>query len=131
ADDAPDRRARRVDRPRRSDRYLPYFSRLVFRRCLMGNAAWAEVSLALTGALRLARGDRGGLACFDRSLDGFWRSFRAAAITYPLYLVLLTMRVSVAEWQRSGGLQIVIVETIAYVIAWVAFPLVMLAVTRW
>ena len=97
----------------------------------MGNAAWAEVSLALIGALRLARGDRGGLACFDRWLDGFWRSFRAAAITYPLYLVLLTMRVSVAEWQRSGGWRIVLVETIGYVIAWVAFPLIMLAVTRW
>jgi branched-subunit amino acid transport protein AzlD len=97
----------------------------------MSNAAWAEAWLALSGALRLARGDRGGLACFDRSLDGFWRSFRAAAITYPLYLVLLTMRVSVADWQRSGGWRIVIVETIAYVIAWVAFPLIILAVTRW
>jgi hypothetical protein len=97
----------------------------------MGNAAWAEAWLALTGALRLARGDRGGLACFDRSLDGFWRSFRAAAITYPLYLLLLTMRVSGAEWQSSGGWRIVTVETIGYVIAWVAFPLVMLAVTRW
>jgi len=97
----------------------------------MGNAAWAEAGLALTGALRLARGDRGGLVYFDRSLDGFWRSFRAAAIAYPLYLVLLTMRVSVVEWQRSGGWRIVIVETIAYVIAWVAFPLVVLAVTRW
>jgi hypothetical protein len=97
----------------------------------MSNAAWAEVSLALTGALRLARGDRGGLTCFDRSLDGFWRSFRAAAITYPLYLVLLTMRVSVAEWQRSGGWRVVLVETIGYVITWVAFPLIMLAVTRW
>jgi hypothetical protein len=97
----------------------------------MGSAAWAEAWLAFGGALRLARGDRGGLACFDRSLDGFWRSFRAAAITYPLFLMLLTMRVSVAEWQRSGGWRIIIVETIAYVIAWVAFPLVMLAVTRW
>ena len=97
----------------------------------MGNAAWAEAWLALTGALRLARGDRGGLTCFDRSLDGFWRSFRAAAITYPLYLILLTMRVSVAEWQRSGGLRIVIVETTAYVVAWVAFPLIMLTMTRW
>jgi hypothetical protein len=96
----------------------------------MGNAAWAEAWLALTGAVRLARGDRGGLSCFDRSLDGFWRSFRAAVITYPLYLVLLTMRVSVTEWQRSGGWRIVIVETIGYVIAWVAFPLVMLVVTR-
>jgi hypothetical protein len=97
----------------------------------MGSAAWSEAWLALTGALRLARGDRGGLSCFDRSLEGFWRSFRASAITYPLYLVLLTMRVSVAEWQSSGGWRIVTVETIGYVIAWVAFPLVMLAVARW
>jgi hypothetical protein len=94
-------------------------------------AAWLEVRLALLGTLRLARGDRGGLSCFDRSLDGFWRSFRAAFIAYPLYLLLVTMRVTVAEWERSGGLWITAVETIAYVIAWSAFPLIMLAVTRW
>jgi hypothetical protein len=94
-------------------------------------AAWLEVRLALLGTLRLARGDRGGLACFDRSLDGFWRSFRAAFIAYPLYLLLVTMRVTVAEWERSGGLWIAAIETIAYVIAWSAFPLIMLAVTRW
>jgi len=97
----------------------------------MGNTAWVEVRLALAGTLRLARGDRGGLSCFDRSLDGFWRSFRAAVICYPLYLVLLAMRVSVAEWERSGGWRIVTVETIGYVIAWVAFPLLMLNVVRW
>jgi hypothetical protein len=97
----------------------------------MPTTAWLEVRQALLGALRLARGDRGGLSCFDRSLDGFWRSFRAAVITYPLYLVLLTMRITVPEWERSGGLWIVIVETIAYVIAWTAFPLVMMTVTRW
>jgi len=97
----------------------------------MGTTAWLEARLALAGCLRLARGDRGGLACFDRSLDGFWRSFRAAAISYPLYLVLLAMRVSVAEWQQSGGWRIVTVETIGYVIAWVAFPLLMLNVVRW
>ncbi|HYP36149.1 MAG TPA: hypothetical protein VEQ62_07395 [Stellaceae bacterium] len=97
----------------------------------MGNTAWVELQLALTGCLRLARGDRGGLSCFDRSLDGFWRSFRAAVICYPLYLVLLAMRVSVAEWQTSGGWRIVMVETIGYVVAWVAFPLLMLNVVRW
>ena len=92
--------------------------------------AWLEVRLALVGALRLARGDRGGMQCFDRSVDGFWRSFRAAVIAYPLYLVLLAMRVTSAEWERSGGLVIVTVETIAYVISWVAFPLIMLAVAQ-
>jgi hypothetical protein len=97
----------------------------------MPTAAWLEVRMAFVGVLRLARGDRGGLSCFDRTLDGFWRSFRAALIAYPLYLLLLSMRVSVAEWQRSGGLWIVAVETIAYVIAWVAFPLIILSVTRW
>jgi len=97
----------------------------------MGNTAWVELQLALTGCLRLARGDRGGLSCFDRSLDGFWRSFRAAVICYPLYLVLLAMRVSVAEWQTSGGWRIVMVETIGYVVVWVAFPLLMLNVVRW
>ena len=97
----------------------------------MGAAAWQEARLALAGTLRLAIGDRGALACFDRSLDGFWRSFRAAVISYPLYLVLLAMRVSVGEWQRSGGWRIVTVETIGYVIGWVAFPLLMLTVTRW
>jgi hypothetical protein len=96
----------------------------------MPTRASAEVWLALVGALRLARGDRGGLQCFDRSLDGFWRSFRAAVIAYPLYLVLLAMRVTLAEWERSGGFVIVTVETIAYVISWVAFPLIMLAVTQ-
>jgi hypothetical protein len=97
----------------------------------MGNAAWLEGRLALAGSLRLARGEPGGLSFFDRSLEGFWRSFRAAVICYPLYLVLLSMRVSVADWQRSGGWRIVLVETIGYVIAWVAFPLMMLTVTRW
>jgi hypothetical protein len=96
----------------------------------MPTRAWLEVRLALIGALRLARGDRGGLACFDRTVDGFWRSFRAAFISYPLYLVLLTMRVTIAEWERSGAFVIVTVETIAYVIAWTAFPLLMLIVTQ-
>ena len=41
------------------------------------------------------------------------------------------MRVTVPEWERSGGLQIITVETIAYVIAWTTFPLIMLSVTRW
>src|SRR6266403_91977 len=96
----------------------------------MPTTAWLEVRLAMIGALRLARGDRGGLSCFDRSLDGFWRSFRAAVIGYPLYLVLLSMRVTVGEWERSGALLIITVETIAYVIAWTAFPLMMLIVTQ-
>jgi hypothetical protein len=92
--------------------------------------AWLEARFALTGLWRLARGDHGGLLCFDRSIDGFWRSFRAAVLGYPLYLLLLAMRVAAADWQNAGVLRIVTVETIGYVISWTAFPLAMLSVAR-
>jgi hypothetical protein len=74
---------------------------------------WAEVQLAVGGALRLACGDRRGLGFFDASLDGFWRSFRAAAICYPMYLFLLTARVTSAQWTAAGWPTVIFVETIA------------------
>ena len=92
---------------------------------------WVEVQLAVGGALRLACGDRRGLGFFDASLDGFWRSFRAAAICYPMYLFLLTARVTSAQWAAVGWPTVIFVETIAYVIAWVAFPLLMLHIAHW
>lgn len=97
----------------------------------MGPAAWTEVQLALGGALRLACGDRRGMSFFDVSIDGFWRSFRAGLICYPLNLVLLGFRVTTADWQQYGAASILIVETIAYVISWVAFPLLILQLSAW
>jgi hypothetical protein len=94
-------------------------------------SAWTEVQLAVGGALRLAVGDRRGLGFFDASIDGFWRSFRAALICYPLYLLLLGFRVRSSQWAASGITPILLVESIAYVISWVAFPLVILPLTRW
>ena len=91
---------------------------------------WIEVQLALGGALRLAVGDRRGLGFFDTSLDGFWRSFRAAALCFPLYLILVVFRVSSVHWERSGVPVVLIVETIGYVISWVAFPLLILPLAR-
>jgi hypothetical protein len=97
----------------------------------MAATAVLEVRLALAGALRLARGDRSGLGCFDASVEGFWRSFRAAVLGYPLYLTLLLMRVGEAEWSRSGAFRIVAAETIGYAITWLAFPVAMVSVARW
>ena len=93
--------------------------------------AWTEVQLAVGGALRLARGDRRGLGFFDASIDGFWRSFRAGLICYPLYLLLLSFRIAGSAWAASGPVSILAAETIAYVISWVAFPLLMLPLARW
>ena len=96
----------------------------------MNSAAWTEVQLAVGGALRLAVGDRRGLGSFDTSIDGFWRSFRAGLICYPLYLLLLGFRVTDAQWAASGIAPILVVETIAYVISWTAFPLLILPLSR-
>src|SRR5438477_10642695 len=97
----------------------------------MAVPAWVEVQLAVGGALKLARGDPSGLGFFDTSVDGFWRSFRAGVICYPFFLILLVFRVSAAHWAASGMAHIVIVETIGYVISWVAFPLLVLPLTRY
>jgi hypothetical protein len=91
-------------------------------------SAWTEVQTVVGGALRLAVGDRRGLNFFDPSIDGFWRSFRAAMVCYPLYLVLIGFRVNGALWH--GAAPILVVETIAYVISWVGFPLLVLPVSR-
>jgi hypothetical protein len=85
---------------------------------------WREIRTALLGTLTLARGDARGLTNFDASLGGFWRSYRAAAICYPLYLTLTLGRAQDPSWRVS------IVETIGYVVSWTAFPLVMLSLCR-
>lgn len=82
-----------------------------------------EAATALYGAYRLARVDERGMDFFDTSIEGFWRSFYAAALVAPLYLILMVTRFQAAGVQASG-LQFVAVEAIGYVIAWVAFPVV-------
>jgi hypothetical protein len=96
----------------------------------MSVSALNEMQAAMTGALWLARGDRRGLGFFDASIDGFWRSFRAAIVCYPLYLILVNIRVNAPQWAEAGVARILLAETISYVIVWVAFPLVILQLSR-
>ena len=93
-------------------------------------ASRQEVATALHGAWRLARLDRGGMVLFDRSVTGFWRSFTAALLVYPVFLILLGLQVEDAEWASSGVARILLVETIGYIICWAGFPLLTLPVTR-
>jgi hypothetical protein len=93
--------------------------------------AWTEVQLSVGGALRLACGDRRGLGFFNPSIEGFWRSFRAALICYPMYLLLLGFRIAAEQWESSGVATILAVETIAYVISWTALPLLIMPLAHW
>jgi hypothetical protein len=90
-----------------------------------------EVSSGFHGALRFARFDRGAMAWFDRGAEGAKRSFWAATICYPGFVVLLALHVAPADWARSGVAHILLVESIGYVFGWAAFPLAALAFCRW
>jgi hypothetical protein len=88
-----------------------------------------EAVTSLYGAYRLARRDTGGLDYFNTSLEGFWRSFYAAAFIAPPFALLLALRYA-HGMVAAGPLRYAAIEVIAYVIAWVAFPVAMLLVAR-
>ena len=82
-----------------------------------------EVVSSLYGAWRLARFDPQGMRFFDTTLGGFWRSFFAAVIVAPAYVVVV---LSVAdEGRHADPLRFGLAESIGYVLSWVVFPLVM------
>lgn len=94
--------------------------------------------MGLQGALRLARLDRRGMAFFDRSVTGFWQSYRAALICYPVFMAMLLLLVPSGDVAGSAAapvaapdwFRILLVESIGYVIQWVGFALLMLPVSR-
>ncbi|NQV84331.1 MAG: hypothetical protein HQ494_10980 [Rhodospirillales bacterium] len=87
-----------------------------------------DILAALYGAYRLARFDVSGHNYFDTSTTGFWRSFFAAVLIAPFYFLILHFRY--AEFADTSFFRFVALETIAYIIAWVAFPLFMSSLVR-
>ena len=83
-----------------------------------------QIAAALYGAWRLLRMDRNGLSYFEQTPEGFYRSFYAALLVAPGYLILVLIHLADLETQ-AGGLRIITVEIIAYVISWTAYPLIM------
>jgi hypothetical protein len=86
-----------------------------------------EIQRALYGAYRLARLDRDGMAYFDVSADGFWRSFLAPILGAPIYYLLLELGNAVAP---EGSTVEPAVELLGYAIAWVGFLGLMIPVAR-
>ncbi len=89
----------------------------------------SEIAGGLYGAWRLARLDPAGLKYFNTTVDGFWRSFFAAILVAPLVIALFYVRYSDGDLFASP-LRIAAIETVAYVMAWVAFPVVMVGLSR-
>ena len=88
-----------------------------------------EVLSGLYGAYRLARFDPSGMANFNLTVEGFWRSFFAAVLVAPVYAILVGMQLSAGTEEFNLAL-VFLTEGIGYVVTWCAFPLVAIVLTR-
>jgi hypothetical protein len=88
-----------------------------------------EVLESLYGACRLAFLDRSGMKHFNLSFEGFWRSFFAAVIVAPAFALLIAEELSA----RPGSFDLgwaTLVQILAYVLSWAAFPLAAVVLTQ-
>jgi len=89
----------------------------------------AEIIRSLTGAIRLARLDAGGMALFNVTLAGFWRSFFAAVLVAPVYLVLIALNPSPGDQAIAFEIKAVR-EVVFYAAGWAIFPVIMIPIAR-
>jgi hypothetical protein len=88
-----------------------------------------ETATGIYAAWRLALTDRDALDWLDVSVSGFWRSFYAALIVLPAYAILVGVGFAEGPHDYSLG-RVVVVQGIAYVLDWTAFPLAAFYATR-
>ena len=102
-----------------------------------------EIAKAVSGAWQLFMWDEKGMSNFDVSREGFWRSFFAAFLLAPAYLIIilsqrqLEFELNSKDLGRSETASMpdlglfLLSESLGYVILWVAFPLAMVYIARW
>ncbi|HEX5796302.1 MAG TPA: hypothetical protein VFY19_10700 [Geminicoccaceae bacterium] len=88
-----------------------------------------EVYRSIYGAYRLAFLDPSGMAYFNLSVDGFWRSFFAAVLVAPGYVLLVAQKLTAQPDVLDLGWAI-LVQTLAYGLIWAAFPVIALVLTQ-
>lgn len=88
---------------------------------------WEEARRSVRGSIRVLRFDPDALEAFNLTLEGYWRSFYAALILLPLYLVyLLTLPMP----EGVGAGRYWLIEAIAYPLVWTLWPLISFYVCR-
>lgn len=89
-----------------------------------------EILKALYGVFLLSRLHPAASGLFDRTVDGFWKSLFAAVLVLPPH-ILMTMRiVEEAPEHVPYGFGDAITDLLIYVIVWLAFPVLMIPVTK-
>jgi hypothetical protein len=87
-----------------------------------------SVIRSIYGAWRLAVLDPSGMAWFDLSIKGFWRSFFAAVIVAPFYALALVLSGDAAFAADAGA--VILVKGASYVLSFIAFPVAMILLCR-
>jgi hypothetical protein len=88
-----------------------------------------ETLKALYGVYLLARRHPDAPAMFNCSVDGFWRSLFAAVLVLPAHM-LITVRTQMTVSPGEYGVDDGITDLLIYVIAWLAYPALMLPITK-
>jgi hypothetical protein len=91
---------------------------------------FVEIGYAVRGLWRLLQFDPSGLAYFDRTIAGFWRSFRVALLIAPLYAILIPQRLEDIQ-PTVGWQQVMVIEILTYIVSWLLYPTVAFELCRW
>lgn len=91
-------------------------------------AILSDVITSVFGAWRLAHFDARGLAYFDTSERGFWRSFLAAALIAPFYAVLAGLMFTESQ-PLPSPVRFAIAEALYFAVSWLAYPVVIYELT--
>ena len=90
----------------------------------------AEVGRAIYGAWRLMLFDASGMAFFETSIDGFRRSFFAAVVVAPAYVLFVVSGLASAETEAADPSWTALIKGGAYLVSWVAFPIAAVFITQ-
>jgi hypothetical protein len=88
-----------------------------------------EAARSVRGAWGLLRRDPAAPAAFNATPEGFWRSFFAAVVLFPLQMAYYAYASEDGADQVAGGTRWSI-DIIFYVMAWTAWPLAAFYLTR-
>lgn len=84
-----------------------------------------EIAYRVFGAWQLARFDAGGKQYFDESPQAALRSFFAAALVAPAFIITQLLAFSSAEVKtEAGGVTLVLVFALYYCLLWVVSPVI-------
>jgi hypothetical protein len=83
-----------------------------------------EIARSLTGVARLARFDVRGVELLEGTPEAAVRSFWVAAMVLPLHILIIAAQTDL-DIPEGGIYYLILVELLAYVVSWTAFPVIM------